>query len=99
MINPKSWKGYWLVWLIAFCIFIILVPLFHWIDSKFPDNHIYDNVQEYREKNNYDDIDADDYLLNYDGDYETFTEQDVINAYNQGIEDGINQTIEYYESE
>lgn len=59
----------------------------------------YDNVQTFRHENDYDYIDLDDYIpYDYDGDYENFTEEDMIDAYQQGIKDGIEQTIEYYDS-
>ena len=76
---------------------IILMGLFNLYYYFFPAKTTYQQVQEYRHENYYDIISYDDYLPDYNGDYEVFTEEDVINAYQNGVNDGIEQTIEYFE--
>ena len=83
---------------LGFFIVIIFICILSIYRFFYPPKSTYESVQDYRHDNYYDILDYDDYLPDYDGDFETFTEDDVINAYKHGINDGIEQTIEYYES-
>lgn len=76
----------------------LILFIVHILEIIHPSKSTYELVQEFRKDNYYNIIDQDNYLRGYDGDYGTFTEDDIINAYNNGIEDGIEQTIEYYEN-
>lgn len=84
--------------LFLFLVVCLLLFIVHILDIMHPSKSTYELVQDFRKDNYYNIIDEDNYLRGYDGDYETFTEDDIINAYNNGIEDGIEQTIEYYEN-
>ena len=92
-----SFKSFLKGLFIILIILILLMGLCDAINRIHPGKTTYQKIQEYRHENYYDIIDYDNYLPDYDGNYESFTEQDVINAYKYGVNDGIKQTIEYFE--
>lgn len=79
-----------IIWIVGAVIFSI----YSWIeDNKKP------TLEEYR-KENYYITNGEEYVTEYcDSEQEEFTYQDVVDAYNAGLEDGIEQTIDYYTME
>jgi len=71
----------------------IVVCIYFWIvENKKP------TLDEYREENYYITNGTDYVIENYDYEQENFTSQDLIDAYNAGLNDGIEQTEDYYRS-
>jgi hypothetical protein len=80
-------------WIIIFSVIPLIFVIKNWLEkNKKP------TLDEYREENYYI-TNGEDYVIeNYDYEQENFTYQDLVDAYNAGLDDGIEQTTEYYES-
>lgn len=77
---------------------IVLILCYFW-DNVFPHKSTYQEVQEFRNKQDYYISDGNDYVDDWYGpDTTTFSYDDMVDAYNHGLNHGIEQTIEYYES-
>lgn len=80
------------LWIIIFTVLPLVFGIKDWIESnKKP------TLDEYR-KENYYITNGEEYVSEYIGleSTDTYTYQDVVDAYNAGLEDGIEQTTDYY---
>ena len=80
------------LWIIIFTVLPLVFGIKDWIESnKKP------TLDEDR-KENYYITNGEEYVSEYIGleSTDTYTYQDVVDAYNAGLEDGIEQTTDYY---
>ena len=82
-------------WIIIFGFLPLIFGIKNWID-----NNKKPSLDEYR-KENYYITNGEEYISEYYGleSNDTYTYQDVVDAYNAGLEDGIEQTTDYYTME
>lgn len=78
----------------------LILFIVHILEIIHPSKSTYEYVQEFREKQDYYIKDGSEWVDDIYGidDDGSFSEQDMEDAYNAGLDDGIEQTIEYYES-
>ena len=100
MSNPNSNKGGCLIWFIVFAIIAPLLWLCLYLEDKFPAKSSYEEVQSYRNNQDYYISNGEEWVEDvYGEEAKTFLSEDVEDAYNAGLRDGIEQTIEYYEKD
>ena len=66
----------------------------------YPPKSTYEKVQNFRDEQDYYISNGDEWVgdtYGLDDENDTFSYQDMVDAYNSGLEDGIEQTIEYFE--
>ena len=86
--------------LFLFLVVGLLLFIVHILEIIHPSKSTYEYVQEFREKQDYYIKDGSEWVDEIYGidDDGSFSEQDMEDAYNAGLDDGIEQTTEYYES-
>lgn len=90
-----------LVWGIAAAIIIPILAFCAWWDTSHPGKSTYQKVQDFRNEQDYYIWDGEEWVEEYYGleEYcDSFSYNDMIKAYNDGLNDGIEQTIDYFES-